>query len=77
MATISFRTDPEVDEALELLTDGQPRRRSRAIRDALLQVYHQRQAEQLRDESATLAADPTDAAEARAVLADMEPLRAW
>ena len=42
-----------------------------------LAAWRQRQAEQLRAEAEALAADPDDRAEAKAVLADMESLRAW
>jgi len=38
-------------------------------------TYPTDEAERLRAEAAALAADPDDVAEARAVMADMEPLR--
>jgi Arc/MetJ-type ribon-helix-helix transcriptional regulator len=76
MATITFRTDEEVDRALSDLTTGD-RDRSQVIRDAVLAAWQQERAERLRREAEALANDPDDRAEARAVLADMETLRAW
>ncbi|QQQ77619.1 hypothetical protein IOD16_03630 [Saccharothrix sp. 6-C] len=75
MGTITFRPDTETERALERLTaDG--RSASAAIREALLLAAKVQQAEALREEALALAADPDDVAEARAVLADLEPLRA-
>lgn len=76
MATITFRTDEAVDRALASLeaSDGD---RSQVIRDAILTAWRAREAERLRAEAEALAADDADRAEARAVLADMESLRAW
>jgi len=50
---------------------------SAAIRDALVHEAQRREDERLRAEAAALAADPDDIAEARRVLEDLEPLRAW
>ena len=76
MATITFRTDPEVDAALVALTAGGGDR-SRAIREAILTAWRVRQEQRLRAEAEALANDAADVDEARAVLADMESLRAW
>ncbi len=76
MSTITFRTDAEVDRALADLSAGE-RERSQVIRDAIIAAWHRQRDEELRREAETLAADPDDRAEARAVLADMESLRAW
>ena len=76
MATITFRTDLEVDEALRALTADRGDR-SQAIRDAILTTWRLRQAELLREEAEAIAGDPADRAEARAVLSDMESVRAW
>jgi len=76
MSTITFRADDDVDRALADLTSGD-RDRSQVIRDAILTAWRTRRAEQLRGEAEALAADPDDRAEARAVLSDMESLRAW
>lgn len=75
MATITFRTDEAVDEALASLGSG--RDRSQVIRDAILTAARVRAAERLRAEAEALARDEDDRAEARAVLEDMESLRAW
>jgi Arc/MetJ-type ribon-helix-helix transcriptional regulator len=76
MSVITFRTDPETDDALAALTqDGQSQ--SAVIRDALLIAARQREDERLRAEALMLAADPADVAEAHAVQADLEYLRAW
>jgi predicted transcriptional regulator len=76
MATITFRTDDDIDRALADLTAGD-RDRSQVIREAILAAWQARRAERLRAEAEGLAADEQDRAEARAVLADMESLRAW
>ena len=76
MATITFRTDPEVDAALSALVAG-GRDRSRAIREAILDAARRERAARLRAEAEALAADDQDRVEARAVLEDMESLRAW
>ena len=51
--------------------------RSHVIREAILAAWRLRQAERLRAEAEAAAADPDDVAEARAVLIDMDSLRAW
>jgi hypothetical protein len=76
MPTITFRSDDESERALATLTaDG--RSVSAAIRDALVHEAQRRTQERLRVEATALAADPEDVAEARQVLEDLEPLRAW
>ena len=76
MATITFRTDDDVDRALAEL-GGDQRDRSQVIRDAILTAWRRKQAEQLRAEAESLAADADDRAEAQSVLRDMESVRAW
>jgi predicted transcriptional regulator len=76
MSTITFRADDDVDRALAELTSGD-RDRSQVIREAILAAWRARRAEQLRAEAEAVASDPDDVAEAHAVLADMESLRAW
>jgi predicted transcriptional regulator len=76
MTTITFRADDDVDRALADLTSAD-RDRSQVIREAILAAWRLRRAERLRAEAEAVAADPDDVAEARAVLADMEDLRAW
>ncbi|HEY0639534.1 MAG TPA: hypothetical protein VGD67_17945 [Pseudonocardiaceae bacterium] len=76
MGSITFRSDPDSERALEELTaDGTST--SAAIRNALISAARAHQAERLRAEATVLAADPDDVAEARRVLAELEPLRAW
>lgn len=76
MAPITFRPDDDSERALAALTaDG--RSVSAAIRDALVHEAQREAGERLRAEALALAADPDDAAEARQILADVEPLRAW
>ncbi|MEO7194018.1 MAG: antitoxin [Pseudonocardiaceae bacterium] len=76
MATITFRPDDESARALAALTaDGTSA--SAAIREALIHEAQRHEEARLRAEAIALARDPTDAAEARQVLADLEPLRAW
>jgi len=76
MSAITVRTDNEVEAALSALTaDGSSR--SQAVRAAVLEAARARIREQLQAEARALAEDPDDLAEARAVQADLEPLRAW
>ena len=76
MSTITFRGDEEVDRALAELTSGD-RDRSQVIREAILAAWRARREDELRAEARAVADDPDDVAEARAVLADMDSLRAW
>ena len=76
MATITFRTDPEVDAALSALV-GDGRDRSRAIREAIIEAARRERAARRRAEADALAAAPAARAEARALRADLESLRAW
>jgi len=76
MATITFRTDPESEDALaELNQRGETK--TAAIKAALLLAVQTRRRERVRAEAAALAADPEDLAEIRAVREDMDALRAW
>lgn len=76
MATITFRTDENVDKALAELTSPE-HDRSQVIREAILDAWRARRADELRAEAEAVADDPDDVAEARAVLTAMETLRAW
>lgn len=74
MSHVTLRTDPELDRMLGVLVLSEGGiSRSELIRRALLAFYHDR----IRAEAAAVAADPDDLAEARAIQADLEPLRAW
>ncbi len=76
MTTITVRTDADVEAALDTLTaDGTSR--SEVVRAALLEAARARLRAELEAEARSLAADEDDVAEARAVQADLEPLRAW
>lgn len=76
MSVLTVRTDPEVDEALAALTaDGSSR--SHAVRLAILEAARARVRAELEAEARALADDPDDRAEAQAVQAALEPLRAW
>lgn len=76
MAVVNFRTDERSDRALaELTADGASV--SEAIRQALVDAVRLRRREQMRRESLAVSTDPTDLAESRQVLSEMEELRAW
>jgi hypothetical protein len=72
MSHVTLRTDAEVERMLARLTEG-GLSRSEVLRNALLAFYHER----IRAEADAAAADPNDLAEAMAIQADLEPLRAW
>jgi Arc/MetJ-type ribon-helix-helix transcriptional regulator len=76
MATITIRTDPAVDEALDALTSGD-KTRSEAVREAILLAYREQRHARLRAEAEALRDDPADAAASRQLAADMESIRAW
>ena len=76
MAVVNFRTDERAQRALDELTaDGSTV--SVAIRQALVDAARLRRREQMRYESAALLDDAADLAESRAVLKEMDDLRAW
>lgn len=76
VAVVNFRTDERAQRALDELTaDGSTV--SVAIRQALVDAARLRRREQMRYESATLLDDAADLAESRAVLKEMDDLRAW
>lgn len=76
MATITFRTDDAVDQALRALSDGRGDR-SQVIREAILDAWRNRQDDVVREQAIAIANDPEDRAEVRAILEEMESLRAW
>ena len=74
--TITFRPDDDALRALAVLTrDGTTV--LDALRSALIDAARLRSEAALRAESAALAANDGDPAEAAQVLRDMETLRAW
>lgn len=75
MAVVNFRTDERADRALaELTADGSTV--SDAIRQALVDAVRLRRREQMRRESLEASHSAEDLAESRAVLQEMEELRA-
>ena len=76
MASINFRTDEPAQRALDELTaDGSTV--STAIRQALVDAARHQRRKKMRAESAALREDDADRAESRAVLEEMDHLRAW
>lgn len=75
MGVVNFRTDERAERALaELTADGSTV--SDAIRQALVDAVRLRRREQMRRESLEVSGDPTDLAESRQVLTEMDELRA-
>ena len=76
MATLTIRTDPDVEKALAALThDG--RTRSDVVRAAILDAERQHRRSLMRAESLALREDPDEVAASKALLAEMESVRAW
>lgn len=76
MPTLTIRTDPEVERALEALTrDGMSR--SEAARTAILEAERAHRRTRLRAEAESLRNDPDDVAASRELAAHMDALRAW
>lgn len=76
VATLTVRTDKEVDQALSALTsDGTST--SDAVRAAILAAYRERYYAEIRADAEAAAQDPTDLAEVRAIRSDMDGLSAW
>jgi Arc/MetJ-type ribon-helix-helix transcriptional regulator len=76
MATLTIRTDREVERALaELTRDGASR--SEATRAAILDAERSHRRARLRAEAETLRDDPDDVAASRELAAEMDSVRAW
>jgi Arc/MetJ-type ribon-helix-helix transcriptional regulator len=76
MATLTIRTDPEVERALaSLTTEGQSR--SEVVRSAILEAERALRRARLRAEADDLRNDPDDVAASRALAAEMDGIRAW
>ncbi len=76
MTMLTFRSDESVDRLLaELARPGETR--SDTIRRALQDAVTFARRERMRREAIEVAGDAADRAEAQAVLADLEDLRAW
>ncbi|WP_084463889.1 hypothetical protein [Microtetraspora fusca] len=73
---MTFQAEPHAEAALaELTADGQAP--DEVIRDAIVMAWRLRRAETARREALAVADDPDDREEARAIMRDMESLRAW
>ncbi len=76
MSVVTFQADPRTEAALaELTADGQAP--DEVIREAIVMAWRLRRAETARREALAAADDPDDREEARAIMRDMESLRAW
>ncbi len=76
MSSLTIRTDPEVERALEALTrDGVSR--SEAARAAILEADRAHRRARLRAEAESLRNDPEDVAASREMAAEMDAIRAW
>lgn len=76
MAVVNFRTDERSERALaELTADGSTV--SDAIREALVDAVRLRRREKMRMESLEVSGDADDRSESKAVLREMDQLRAW
>lgn len=76
MATLTIRTDSEVERALETLT-REGLSRSEVARTAILEAERRHRRERLRAEAEALRNDPEDVVAARELAAEMDVLRAW
>lgn len=76
MNTLTIRTDPEVERALESLTrEGQSR--SEAVRVAILEAERAHRRARLRAEAEELRNDRDDVAASRELAAELDTIRAW
>jgi Arc/MetJ-type ribon-helix-helix transcriptional regulator len=76
MASLTIRTDPEVERALEALTqDGLSR--SEVARAAILDAERAQRRARLRAEAESLRNDPEDVAASLKLAAEMDAIRAW
>jgi hypothetical protein len=76
VSVINFRTDPDVDRALEQLTaDGSPR--SAVIRRLIVEAAAISRRDQAQADAVRLAADPADRAELAWIAIDMDAVSAW
>ena len=76
MSSLTIRTDPEVEGALDALTSS-GLSRSEAARAAILEASRENRRAQLRAEVEALRNDPEDVAASRALAAEMDAIRAW
>lgn len=76
MSTLTFRTDPEVERALEALT-SEGLSRSEVARTAILEAERAHRRARLRAEAESLLDDPADVAASRELAVEMDAVRAW
>lgn len=76
MATLTIRTDLEVERALQALT-REGLSRSEVARTAILEAERAHRRARLRAEAESLRNDPKDVAASRELAAEMDALRAW
>jgi Arc/MetJ-type ribon-helix-helix transcriptional regulator len=76
MSTLTIRTDPEVERALDVLT-SEGKSRSEAVRAAILEAERSHRRARLRAEAEALRDDPEDVAASQALAAEMDEIRAW
>ncbi len=76
MGTLTIRTDPLTEDALNALTrDGTSR--SEAVRAAIVEAERTARRASLRAEADSLRNDPDDIAASKALASEMDSLRAW
>jgi hypothetical protein len=75
MPTLTIRTDPDVENALAVLT-AEGTSRSEAARSAILEAERARRRARLRAEAEALRNDPDDIAASRALVEEMDAIRA-
>ncbi|WP_283134484.1 hypothetical protein [Rhizohabitans arisaemae] len=76
MTVLTIELDAQTEAALDELTEdgGSP---EQVIRDAILDAQRRRRNDRLRAQAEAVGRDPTDRAEAQAIMRDMDDLRAW
>lgn len=76
MTSLTIRTDPEVERALQALT-REGLSRSEVARTAILQADRAHRRARLRAEAESLRDDADDVAASRALAEEMDAIRAW
>lgn len=76
VGSLTIRTDPDVERALEALTH-EGLSRSEAARHAILAAERAQRRARLRAEAESLRNDPDDVAASRELAAEMDAIRAW
>ncbi|MDR1265340.1 MAG: hypothetical protein LBK42_07190 [Propionibacteriaceae bacterium] len=77
MTTLTFRSDPAVDRALDYLRRRDGLTTSAITREAILRAARTARQADLLAESEALRDDQDDLAEARRVMAEMAAISAW